>query len=70
MVPVGKRAHVRVGGKVGLQPLLLIGSGGATSSHHKRTVRVQDDHVPASQVVGVVSFVGIASRRTEVVEVS
>jgi hypothetical protein len=68
MVPVGERARVRVGGKIFLKPLLLRGSGGA-ASHHRRTVRVERDHVPASQVVGVVSFAGIASRCPEVVEV-
>src|SRR5918993_5880416 len=69
MVPVSKRARVGVGGKIGLQPLLLRGSGGA-ASHHRRTVRVERDHVPASQVVRVVSFAGIASRCPEVVVVS
>src|ERR671919_1442232 len=68
MVPVGKRARVRVGGKVGLQPLHLRGSGTATS--HKRTVRVERDHVPASQVVRVESFAGSASRSPEVIKVA
>src|SRR5215210_1092019 len=55
MVPVGKRACVRVGGKIFPKPLLLRGSGGA-ASRHRRTVRVQRDHMPASQIVGVVAL--------------
>jgi hypothetical protein len=55
MVPVGKGALVRVGGKVGLQPLLLRGSD-AAASRYKRTVRVQRDHMPASKIVGVIAL--------------
>jgi hypothetical protein len=54
MVPVGERARVRMGGKIGLQPHHLRRIGSATF-HQRRTVGVQRDYVPASQVVGVVS---------------
>src|SRR5829696_618154 len=57
MVPVGKRARVLVGGKVGLQPLLL--QRAYPASADLVAVAVQDDHVPGSEVgsevVGVVA---------------
>jgi hypothetical protein len=69
MVPVGERARVRMGGKIGLQPHHLRRIGSATF-HQRRTVGVQRDYVPASQVVGVVSLARIAGQCPIVLEVA
>src|SRR5215203_700434 len=63
MVPVGKRARVLVGGKVGLQPLLL--QRAYPASADLVAVAVQDDHVPGSEVGSeVVGVVALAVDRT------
>jgi hypothetical protein len=68
VVEVGKSTRVGVGGEVLFEPQPL-GGAGTAADLSLSTVAVEGDYVPASQVVGVVPFAGIASRFPEVVEV-
>src|SRR5215213_7981900 len=69
VVEVGKGTRLLfVGGEVLLEPPTL--GRARTAAEHLTTVAVEGDEVPASQVVGVVTFVGIASCSPEVVEVA
>jgi len=68
VVEVGKGTLLLVvGGEVLLEPPPL--GGAETAAEHLSTVAVEGDEVPASQVVRVVSFVGVSCGITEVVEV-
>jgi hypothetical protein len=70
VVEVGKGTCLLfVGGEVLLEPPTL-GRARTAADLSLSTVTVEGDEVPASQVVGVVTFVGIASCSPEVVEVS
>ena len=68
MVEVGKRARlVRVGPEIILQPAPALSRPAAAD---RRAVTVQDDHVPGSEVVGVVALLRIARSLIEVLEVA
>src|SRR5918992_815457 len=70
VVEVDKGTHLFVvGGEVLFEPTPL-GGAGTAADLSLSTVAVEGDEVPASQVVGVVPFAGIASRCAEVVEVA
>ena len=66
MVPVGQGALVRVGGQIGPQPSLLLGSPGAP---HHAAVAVEHDHVPGPGVVAVPALARGPGRGAEVAEV-
>src|SRR5919107_4516186 len=72
MVHVGQSALPLisgVGGEVLLEPLRLGGAGTAADLFNS-TVAVEGDYVPAPQVIGVVTLIGVSCSLTEVLEVA
>src|ERR671915_1224129 len=63
-MPVGQNAGLRRRREVSVQPRHLRGAGA------RADVAVERDDVPFTNVIAVVAFVGVASGRTEVAEVS
>src|SRR5579859_545338 len=68
MVPVSHGASRRMLRQIMLQPLFFRGAGGA-SARQLRAVAVDNDHVPCSQLVTVVSLFRIARGLAKVIKV-
>src|SRR6267154_2159623 len=67
LVPIGERTRGRMRGEIGAQPLFLRGAGVAAAN--VLAFAIQNDDVPGSELVAVVTGLGVTCSGTKIIEV-